>query len=109
MLPAKDLSKILCHARGLTRTPPALNFHVRNSHTVKAKSSYIVASSEKDPYEYQVGFGNRFVSEALCVVLRRGHRAPLGLTQKAYDAGLGHSQWRKIPHKGLSMGYTLRR
>lgn len=67
MLPAKNLRKVLRRAGGFTRTAHALSFHVRYSHTVTAKSSYIAASTEKDPYQYQVGFGNRFVSEALWV------------------------------------------
>ena len=67
MLPAKNLSEVLRHARGFTRTAPAPSLHVRYSHTVTAKSSHIAASTEKDPYRYQVGFGNRFVSEALWV------------------------------------------
>ena len=107
MLPAKNLSDILRYARGLAPTVPAHHFQVRYSHTVTTKSSYIAASSEKDPYQYQVGFGNRFVSEALWVVLCHSRRSCEPDT-KVYDAGLAHSQWLKIPHKGSNMGYTLR-
>lgn len=30
-----------------------------------AAGSFSVKRTEKDPYEYQVGFGNRFASEAM--------------------------------------------
>jgi hypothetical protein len=100
MLAAKNMSEILCHARGPTRSVPALLFHARYSHTVTAKSSYVVASSEKDPYQYQVGFGNRFVSEALCVVFRRGRRAPLSLTQRRTTQAWGTPSGTKFPTKG---------
>ena len=35
-----------------------------------AQSAFYVSSTEKDPYKYQVGFGNRFASEAMCVLFR---------------------------------------
>ncbi|KAH9170650.1 homogentisate 1,2-dioxygenase [Lactarius sanguifluus] len=90
----KNLSWILRrHARGLIRTPssPVLSFHVRYSHTVTARSSYIAASTEKDPYQYQVGFGNRFVSEALPRVLPVAQNTPqrvnMGYTLKGLMTG----------------------
>lgn len=33
--------------------------------SVTAKSAFLTKSTEKDPYQYQVGFGNRFASEAV--------------------------------------------
>ena len=51
-----------------------------------AKPSYMTASTEKDPYQYQVGFGNRFVSEALCVLYRVGITA-VSLTQRSCRPG----------------------
>jgi len=78
MLPAKNLREILRHAGGLTRrTVPALRFrwHTQYSHTVTSKP-YIAASTEKDPYQYQFGFGNRFVSEALPGTLPVAQNSP---------------------------------
>ncbi len=101
MLPAKNLSEILRYARGLTRTAssPALSFRVRYSHTVTAKSSYIAASTEKDPYQYQVGFGNRFVSEALWV-LCRARLTRLGLTQRHMMQAWGTPSGAEYPAEG---------
>lgn len=36
-----------------------------------AQGSFVIRSEEKDPYQYQVGFGNRFASEAMYVLNRR--------------------------------------
>jgi hypothetical protein len=44
---------------------PSLSCRVRQTHSVTARSSYITVSTEEDPYQYQVGFGNRFASEAV--------------------------------------------
>lgn len=30
-----------------------------------AKNAFVTKPAEKDPYQYQVGFGNRFASEAM--------------------------------------------
>lgn len=84
MLPAKHLSELLpvLHSGGLTRTAssPALSFHDRYSHSATAKSSCISKTTVKDPYQYQFGFGNRFVSEALWVLSRSRH-SRLSLTE----------------------------
>ncbi|KAH9038148.1 homogentisate 1,2-dioxygenase [Lactarius hengduanensis] len=89
----KSLSEILRHARGLIRTPssPVLSFHVRYSHTITARPLYIAASTEKDPYQYQVGFGNRFVSEALPRVLPVAQNSPQRVKYGLYvEAVMAH-------------------
>ncbi|KAG8782749.1 hypothetical protein FRC12_020458 [Ceratobasidium sp. 428] len=50
--------------------------------SVTAKSAFLTKPAEKDPYQYQVGFGNRFASEAVPGVLPEAQNSP----QKcAYD------------------------
>ena len=67
MLPTKLLSSAFSYIRGPTRAAflPGPCIRARQVHNGTAKSSYITASTEKDPYQYQVGFGNRFASEAV--------------------------------------------
>ena len=67
MHPTKRLNRTFSYVRGSTRAAllPRISFHARQVHNATAKSSYITASTEKDPYQYQVGFGNRFASEAV--------------------------------------------
>ena len=43
-----------------------------------AQNAYSTEPTEKDPYVYQVGFGNRFASEAMCV-------RSLGMTREFAD------------------------
>ena len=78
MLPFSDapMHPMICLSRALrytwARVPtrsPSSSCHARQTHSVTAQSSYITKSTEKDPYQYQVGFGNRFASEAVCVSL----------------------------------------
>ena len=67
MYPTKRLDRTFSYVRGSTRVAflPSISFRARQAHNATAKSSYITASTEKDPYQYQVGFGNRFASEAV--------------------------------------------
>jgi hypothetical protein len=71
MHPAKRLNRAFGCIRGPTfaANSLALSCRARQNHSVTARSSYITASTEKDPFQYQVGFGNRFASEALWVPL----------------------------------------
>ncbi len=68
MHPMVCLSRALrytrAQARALSRSS-VFSYHSRQTHSVTAQSSYITKSTEKDPYQYQVGFGNRFASEAV--------------------------------------------
>ena len=36
-----------------------------------AQGSFVIRAEERDPYQYQVGFGNRFASEAMYILNRR--------------------------------------
>jgi hypothetical protein len=67
MHPVKRLNRVFSYIRGPTfaANSLALSCRARQNHSVTARSSYITASTEKDPYQYQVGFGNRFASEAV--------------------------------------------
>lgn len=67
MHPIKRLNGAFRYARGpaLVATLPVLSRRARRNHSVTAKSSYITTSTERDPYQYQAGFGNRFASEAV--------------------------------------------
>jgi len=67
MHPTKRLSRAFSYIRGPARAAflPDPSFRARQLYNATAKSSYITASTEKDPYQYQVGFGNRFASEAV--------------------------------------------
>ncbi|KAG8707931.1 hypothetical protein FRC08_000215 [Ceratobasidium sp. 394] len=68
-------------ARALRAPASRFSFN-RNITSVTAKSAFLTKSTEKDPYQYQVGFGNRFASEAVPGVLPQGQNSP----QKcAYD------------------------
>ncbi|KAI0046174.1 homogentisate 1,2-dioxygenase [Auriscalpium vulgare] len=60
----------------------------RNHHCVTAKSAYITAPSEKDPYQYQVGFGNRFASEAVPGTLPAGQNSPQKVNYDLYAEAL---------------------
>ncbi|THH13886.1 hypothetical protein EW146_g6398 [Bondarzewia mesenterica] len=50
--------------------------YISSNHGVTAKSSYITSTSDKDPYQYQVGFGNRFASEAIPGTLPVAQHSP---------------------------------
>jgi homogentisate 1,2-dioxygenase len=67
MHPVNRLNRAFSHIRGPTCAANllALSCRSRQTHSVTARSSYITTSTEKDPYQYQVGFGNRFASEAV--------------------------------------------
>ena len=38
---------------------------IQSTYGTSAQHAYTVAPKENDPYKYQVGFGNRFASEAM--------------------------------------------
>ncbi|KAI0257822.1 homogentisate 1,2-dioxygenase-domain-containing protein [Gloeopeniophorella convolvens] len=76
MLSARILSTSLRHVRPARTLMPSVARRVRHNHTVTAKSSYITAPTKKDPYQYQVGFGNRFASEAVPGVLPEAQNCP---------------------------------
>ena len=67
MHPTKPLNRAFSYTRGPTRASffPSLSFRARQVHNATAKSSYITVPTKDDPYRYQVGFGNRFASEAV--------------------------------------------
>jgi len=74
----------------LTRTSsrvavlPALSCRARQNHSVVAKTSYATLPTERDPYQYQVGFGNRFASEAVWAFFRTG---PISITASLANDG----------------------
>ncbi|KAF8596173.1 Homogentisate 1,2-dioxygenase [Ceratobasidium sp. AG-I] len=64
-------------ATRLLRTAPCRpSLFRRGVASITAKSAFLTKSTEKDPYQYQVGFGNRFASEAIPGVLPVGQNSP---------------------------------
>lgn len=59
-----------------------------------AQSAFYVSSTEKDPYKYQVGFGNRFASEAMYASL---HAPTWSYTNK--DSVRGHFRMLRTTRK----------
>ncbi|KAF9478838.1 homogentisate 1,2-dioxygenase [Pholiota conissans] len=53
-----------------------------------AQGAYITTPTEKDPYIYQVGFGNRFASEAIPGVLPQGQNMPQKNKYELYTEGM---------------------
>lgn len=53
-----------------------------------AQGAYITKAYPKDPYQYQLGFGNRFASEALPDVLPRGQNNPQKNKYGLYNEGM---------------------
>ncbi|KAF8181308.1 homogentisate 1,2-dioxygenase [Pholiota molesta] len=53
-----------------------------------AQGVYATTPTEKDPYTYQVGFGNRFASEALPGILPQGQNMPQKNKYELYTEGL---------------------
>ncbi|KAI0059248.1 homogentisate 1,2-dioxygenase [Artomyces pyxidatus] len=57
-------------------------------HNVTARSSYITTRTDKDPYQYQKGFGNRFVSEAVPGTLPVAQNSPQKNKYDLYTEGI---------------------
>lgn len=53
-----------------------------------ARAAYATKPTEKDPYQYQVGFGNRFASEAIPGVLPEGQNSPQKVKYELYAEGM---------------------
>ncbi|KAF7328146.1 Homogentisate-dioxygenase [Mycena venus] len=53
-----------------------------------ARSTYATTPTETDPYVYQVGFGNRFASEAIPGVLPAGQNCPQKVKYGLYIEGI---------------------
>ncbi|KAF9460311.1 homogentisate 1,2-dioxygenase [Collybia nuda] len=58
-----------------------------------AQSSFTTVSSERDPYQYQVGFGVRFASEALPGTLPQGQNSPQKNKYDLYTEGITGSSF----------------
>jgi homogentisate 1,2-dioxygenase len=58
-----------------------------------AKSAFTTEPTPEDPYAYQVGFGNRFASEAVPNVLPRGMNAPQKVKYDLYSEQLNGSSF----------------
>ncbi|CCO31774.1 hypothetical protein BN14_05824 [Rhizoctonia solani AG-1 IB] len=74
----------------LLRTVPVTNRHpllARSVASVMARSAFVTTPTEKDPYQYQVGFGNRFESEAIPGVLPNGQIMPQKNKYDLYTEG----------------------
>ncbi|KAF8576002.1 Homogentisate 1,2-dioxygenase [Ramaria rubella] len=52
------------------------NGKVQDSSSIVAQGAYSTLPSKQDPYTYQVGFGNRFSSEAIPGTLPQGQNSP---------------------------------
>ncbi|KAJ6483829.1 homogentisate 1,2-dioxygenase [Mycena vitilis] len=53
-----------------------------------ARTAFTTKATEKDPYQYQVGFGNRFASEAVPGVLPEGQNSPQKVKYELYAEGM---------------------
>jgi len=53
-----------------------------------ASSGFVTKSTDKDPYRYQVGFGNRFASEAIPGTLPDGQNSPQKCKYDLYAEGV---------------------
>ncbi|KAJ6553584.1 homogentisate 1,2-dioxygenase [Mycena vulgaris] len=58
-----------------------------------ARTAYTTTATDKDPYHYQVGFGNRFASEAIPGVLPEGQNSPQKVKYELYAEGLTGSSF----------------
>jgi homogentisate 1,2-dioxygenase len=58
-----------------------------------ARAAFATKPTEKDPYQYQVGFGNRFASEAIPGVLPEGQNSPQKVKYELYAEGLTGSSF----------------
>jgi len=83
-----------------------------------ALSAFATKPTEKDPYQYQVGFGNRFASEAIPGVLPEGQNSPQKVKYELYAEGMtgasfvapraeNHSAWLyrirpSVAHQGFT-------
>ncbi|KAA1467122.1 homogentisate 1,2-dioxygenase [Dentipellis sp. KUC8613] len=81
---AASARSVLCqtHAK-----QPSARRGVAN-YTVTAKSTYITKATEKDPYDYQPGFGNRFASEAIPGTLPSAQNHPQKNKYDLYAEGM---------------------
>ncbi|EMD35056.1 hypothetical protein CERSUDRAFT_116559 [Gelatoporia subvermispora B] len=62
----------------------ASNNATGSSFTATAQGTYATSPTKEDPYKYQTGFGNRFMSEALPGVLPQGQNTPQKLKYDLY-------------------------
>ncbi|KAF8207020.1 homogentisate 1,2-dioxygenase [Mycena galopus ATCC 62051] len=58
-----------------------------------ALTSFSTTPTEKDPYRYQVGFGNRFASETIPGVLPDGQNSPQKVKYELYAEGMTGSSF----------------
>lgn len=56
--------------------------------TATAKAAFLTEPSETDPHPYQIGFGNRFASEAVPNVLPKGQNVPQQVKYGLYSEQL---------------------
>ncbi|KAI0630720.1 homogentisate 1,2-dioxygenase [Trametes polyzona] len=61
---------------------------VHSTFGASAQSAYTVTPTESDPYTYQVGFGNRFTSEAIPGTLPIGQNMPQKVKYDLYIEGI---------------------
>ncbi|KAJ7116560.1 homogentisate 1,2-dioxygenase [Mycena epipterygia] len=83
-----------------------------------ARTAFSTTPTDKDPYQYQVGFGNRFASEAIPGVLPEGQNSPQKVKYELYAEGMtgssfvapraeNHSAWLyrirpSVAHQGFT-------
>ncbi|KAJ7163880.1 homogentisate 1,2-dioxygenase [Mycena crocata] len=58
-----------------------------------ARTAFATTPTDKDPYQYQVGFGNRFASEAIPGVLPEGQNSPQKVKYELYAEGMTGSSF----------------
>ncbi|KAL0945421.1 hypothetical protein HGRIS_000913 [Hohenbuehelia grisea] len=66
-----------------------------------AKAPFTSTVTEKDPYSYQVGFGNRFASEAIPGTLPQGQNQPQKNKYGLYQEGMTGSPFVAPRHENL--------
>ncbi|KAJ1302530.1 hypothetical protein OPQ81_002847 [Rhizoctonia solani] len=87
---------MLRNSNRLLRASPVANRYpllARSVVSVTARSAFVTKPTEKDPYQYQVGFGNRFASEAVPGTLPDGQIMPQRNKYDLYTEGITGSSF----------------
>ncbi|KAH9902944.1 homogentisate 1,2-dioxygenase [Cubamyces lactineus] len=91
--------------------PPHTNHPLNNTHRIfitmstygtSAQHAYTVGPQENDPYKYQVGFGNRFASEAIPGTLPHAQNTPQKVKYDLYTEGINGTPFMAPRHENQS-------
>ncbi|THU86654.1 homogentisate 1,2-dioxygenase [Dendrothele bispora CBS 962.96] len=73
-----------------------------NTFAASATGAWSTKTTEKDPYSYQVGFGNRFASEAIPGTLPEGQNMPQKNKFELYTEGMTGASFVSPRHENLN-------